>query len=144
MLTLLPYNPGVLPNKPAPTLGDSIQFEVSGLPPIKDIRLSIRNKKHKFHHRFITLRNSAIKAMNGRAWVSSEVEILLTIRSPKEMSIHSRSEYLGGIMDALDGGSGFTFTYLPIVFEDDSQVSSCSIDWKKSLEASYLIQIVFK
>ena len=82
--------------------------------------------------------------MNGRAWVSSEVEILLTIRSPKEMSIHSRSEYLGGIMDALDGGSGFTFTYLPIVFEDDSQVSSCRIDWKKSLEASYLIQIVFK
>ena len=144
MHSLLPYNPGVLPNKPAPTQGDSIQFEVSGLPPIKDTRVSIRNKKHKFHYRFITLRNSAINAMNGRAWVFSEVEIMLTIRSPKEISIQSRSEYLGGIMDALDGSSGFTFTYLPIVFEDDSQVSSCRIAWEKHVEASYLIQIVFK
>lgn len=34
----------------------------------------------------------------------------------------SMVDYVGGVIDTLDGSSGTTFTYLPIVFEDDCQV----------------------
>jgi hypothetical protein len=32
-------------------------------------------------------------------------------------------DYAGGISDTLDGSHGTTFTYLPIVYEDDCQIS---------------------
>ena len=144
MSILLPYNPGLLPNKPAPKPGESILIEVAGLPPVKDIKLSIRNKKHKFHQRFTSLRNSATKAMDGRAWTFDEVDINLVIRSPEKPTIQGHSEFLGGIFDTLDGSSGFTFTYLPIVFEDNSQVSSCNLNWERSYESSYSVHIIFK
>jgi len=46
-------------------------------------------------------------------------------------------------MDTLDGSSGFTFTYLPIVFEDDSQVCSYSNKFVETEDASYVIEIEF-
>jgi len=39
-------------------------------------------------------------------------------------------DYVGGIEDTLDGSHGFTFTYLPIVFQDDCQV--CRIEFFSS------------
>jgi hypothetical protein len=47
-------------------------------------------------------------------------------------------------MDTLDGSSGQTFTYLPIVFQDDCQVREAQASWVKGPEHSYRIEITFK
>jgi hypothetical protein len=46
-----------------------------------------------------------------------------------------------GIMDTLDGSCGSGFTYLPIVFEDDCQVASFKIDFEKSEDTWYSLEI---
>ena len=46
-------------------------------------------------------------------------------------------------MDTLDGSSGFTFTYLPIAFEDDCQVCECHNQFVESSETFYEIEIEF-
>jgi hypothetical protein len=121
----LPYDPGLLPTLPSPLPGQSIAFEVPGLPPVKDESKSIRNINHPLHSRFVLLRRTATAAMAGRAWFFGPIELRLTIfgtLEPRRKTPH----YLGGIFDSLGGSSGFTFTYLPIVFEDDSQICSAT------------------
>ena len=46
-------------------------------------------------------------------------------------------------MDTLDGSSGFTFTYLPIVFEDDCQVSLGRSMWLPASFINYTVVIGF-
>ena len=139
----LPYDPGSIPTLPAPAAGEVIHIEVEGLPPIKDVRQSIRNAKHPLHERFKQLRKDATKAMAGRAWSFGPVQLNLTVRSPKSSREHDLNAYLGGVMDTLDGSSGFSFTYLPIVFEDDSQVHGSQTRWEDAASSSYVIQITF-
>jgi len=143
MPPLLPYDPGSLPIEPAPGPGEKIRIEVAGLPPVKDVRQSIRNSRHPLHERFKTLRAAATAVMAGRAWTFGPVQLDLLIRAPKEEREDSLNTYLGGVMDTLDGSSGFTFTYLPIVFEDDSQVHSSRTRWEHSSEPNYVLQITF-
>lgn len=81
--------------------------------------------------------------MAGRAWVFSPVKIVLTVFGPPISRRHSLADYLSGILDTLDGSSGFTFTYLPIVFEDDSQVSEAEFSWVEAAESSYRIKVQF-
>jgi hypothetical protein len=118
---LLPYDPGTLPTRPAPRTGDVIRIDVEGLPPAKTIRQSIRNANHPKYESFVLLRREATAAMAGRAWVFGPVAVNITLlgRSNDGASL---VDYMAGVMDTLDGGSGPTFTYLPIVFEDDCQV----------------------
>lgn len=46
-------------------------------------------------------------------------------------------------MDTLDGSSGRTFTFLPIVFEDDSQVCEAEAKWVNRPKLSYYLEIAF-
>ena len=65
----------------------------------------------------------------------------LEIHSPIEEKRDSLIIYIGGVADTLDGSSGFTFTYLPIVYEDDSQICESSTSWVQASEASYVVRI---
>ena len=121
-MEILPYDPGVLPTLPAPSAGDRIAFRVAGLPPYKDISQSIRNTSHPRYTSFVAIRNAATAAMNRRAWSFGPIKLDLTIHAPAMHPNRRLVDYMGGVMDTLDGSSGSTFTYLPIVFEDDCQV----------------------
>jgi hypothetical protein len=144
MTLLLPYDPGVLPTRPAPTRGERLNLDLPGLPPVKDLRQSIRNRTHPLHSRFVELRRAASEGMAGRAWTFHPVEIQLVIRSPEPLGADIRNTYLGGIMDTLDGSSGYTFTFLPIVYEDDHQVTAVTTSWERSNVENYSLAIVFK
>ena len=146
MNSLLPYDPGILPSKPAPVAGERIEFQVMGVPPIKDQRQSIRNREHPLHGRFIALRKTSAEAMAGRAWVFAPVELELTVRcpAPEASERHSLTDYLAGVMDTLDGSSGFTFTFLPIIFEDDSQVIASHIQWEEAPQCSYSVSVAIR
>lgn len=134
-------DPGPLPSRPSPLANDSIHFQMPGLPPDKNIHFSIRNPKHKRHDRFKKLRDAAIGAMAGRARYSGPIQLKVEIFAPE--LAHSLVDYLGGIMDTLDGGHAPSFTYLPIVYQDDCQVVSSSFSFNESQDPSYIVEIVF-
>ena len=136
----IPYDPGILPTKPPPKAGDVIVLEVSGYPPYKDGLFSIRNPKHKDYSRFTKLRTAGIIAMNGRAWSFAPIWMDLTLYAPEFEKNKSLLDYEAGIEDTLDGSSGFTFTYLPIVFEDDCQIYKASSRLIKSTEIRYSLR----
>jgi hypothetical protein len=137
---ILPYDPGALPTRPAPKAGDVIRIEGEGLPPAKTIRQSIRNASHPMHESFVALRRAAITAMAGRAWVFGPVALNVTLFGARPNDGPSIVDYAGGVMDTLDG-SGPTFTYLPIVFEDDCQVVQSEIKWQDYPTSKYLIEV---
>ena len=146
MTKVLPYDPGVLPSLPAPSAGESVLIEVSGRPPVKDRRQSIRNRNHPLHSSFVSLRRAAIAAMAGRAWVFGPVEVRIKLFEPEEAEPEpwSMFDYVSGILDTLDGSTGNTFTYLPIVFEDDCQVRSAQAEWVDAPEIKYSVEIFFR
>ncbi|HZR73734.1 hypothetical protein [Bradyrhizobium sp.] len=137
---ILPYDPGTLPTRPAPKAGDVIRIEVDGLPPAKTIRRSIRNENHPKYESFVLLRRKATAAMAGRAWVFGPVAVNITLFGPSNDG-SSMVDYLGGVMDTLDGSSGPTFTYLPIVFEDDCQVVRSEVKLQDHPTSKYLIEV---
>jgi hypothetical protein len=144
MLNPLPYDPGLLPTKPAPSRGESLLLEIRGLPPTKTIRQSIRNQGHPHYPSFLILRKAATLAMAGRAWYFGAIELDMTILGPTHFDRWGLNDYLGGIMDTLDGSSGRTFTYLPIVYQDDCQVCATASKWIEGPQNSYRLEILFK
>ncbi len=134
-------DPGPLPSLPAPRRGETVEITVDGKPPYKDYHFSIRNPKHPKHQSFLMLRHEAIKAMAGRRWYDGPIAIAFTFYgSQLEKAL---VDYLGGIMDTLDGSHGFTFTYLPIVYQDDYQVVSGGWRFVESAETKYSLKITF-
>ncbi len=97
MSQFLPYDPGWLPTRPAPSRGETLLLEVLGLPPIKTVRQSIRNRRHPQHSLFVTLRNAATRAMAGRAWYFGPVGLHLTIFRPRHLDRWSLNDYVSGI-----------------------------------------------
>jgi len=81
--------------------------------------------------------------MNGRKWTDGEVSTDLMMRAPAFEKGKILADYVGGIMDSLDGSHGPTFTYLPIVFQDDCQVSRCKSTFKASKTSHYVVKIEF-
>ncbi|MBN2592402.1 MAG: hypothetical protein JXA81_02760 [Sedimentisphaerales bacterium] len=139
----LPYDPGILPTKPAPLAGESIIIKVSGYPPYKDEHFSLRNPRHPNYEAFIRLRKAATAAMDGRSWYFGPVGMSVTLLAPCFEKGKILLDYVGGIQDTLDGSSGSQFTYLPIVFEDDCQVVYGSDQFVVSDITSYEIVIDF-
>ncbi len=139
----LPYDPGVLPSAPAPSAGDHIALKIDGLPPYKDEHFSIRNPRHKFYSRFITLRETAIKAMGGRAPYRGAVRLDFVMHAQELEQRKRLVDYLGGIIDTLNGSHGTEFTYLPIVYEDDCQVADGQSRFAKSKTSRYEVRIGF-
>jgi len=74
--------------------------------------------------------------MAGRAWSFGPIEQRVTLSGPRDLSRWTLVDYMGGIMDTLDGSSGRTFTYLPIVFEDDCQVVGSHFNWVDAPETN--------
>jgi hypothetical protein len=52
-------------------------------------------------------------------------------------------DYVGGVMDALDGSHGQGFTYLPIVYQDDGQVVLGDYHHVRSGETRYEVELRF-
>jgi hypothetical protein len=140
---VLPYDPGVLPTLPAPAVGESLEISLDGYPPFKSIGQSIRNRSHPSHSTFIALRNAAIRAMAGRAWYFGPVSLDVTLYAPSLPVNRTLLDYVGGIMDTLDGSSGCTFTFLPIVYEDDCQVATGNMQMVQDHVVRYTIRITF-
>jgi len=51
--------------------------------------------------------------------------------------------YAMGVEDTLDGGHGETFTYLPIVFEDDCQIIDSIMRFHEAPSARYRLSFTF-
>lgn len=119
----LPYDPGVLPSSASPATGEGFVLRIEGLPPYKDEHFSIRNPRHKIYCRFTLLRQAAIAKMGGRAPFRGAVGLDFSMHAPDFEKNKFLVDYVGGVMDTLDGSHGVEFTYLPIVYEDDCQVA---------------------
>ncbi len=143
MNEFLPYHPGVIPSSPPPSVGEAISLRLDGLPPYKDEHFSIRNIRHKIHSRFTALRQAAIEAMSGRAPYRRAVGLDLVMHAPKFEKNRTLLDYMGGIMDTLDGSHGYTFTYLPVVYEDDCQVADGRSRFHPSTSEFYELIIRF-
>lgn len=143
MTHFLPYNPGIIPSRPSPHKGEILQITVSGLPPYKDRHFSLRNSRHKIHERFKELRYKAIKAMTGRAPYRGPVKLEVFMYAFNFEKGKALVDYVGGVMDTLDGSHGTEFTYLPIVYEDDCQIYSSSSQVIQSSDEHYEIKITF-
>jgi hypothetical protein len=143
MSQFLPYDPGILPSAPAPAKGEKISITLSGLPPYKEERASIRNPKHPRYSAFVELRKAATEAMSGRAWYFGAIGMDLTIRAPRLPKKLRLVDYAAGIQDTVDGSHGFGFTYLPVVFEDDCQVCDGRSVWKQAEEERYTVVFEF-
>jgi hypothetical protein len=143
MSKYLPYDPGSLPTKKSLSPGEELHIQLDGLPPIKKQGMSLRNPKNPRYDAFVALREAATKAMNGRAWYFGPVALDLTIYDKNKLDSWGLNDYMGGIMDTLDGSSGIHFTYLPIVFEDDCQVSDGRARFIRADSPKYELKITF-
>ena len=139
----LRYDPGVIPTRPAPLPGEYIVIEVDGYPPHKDEHRSIRNSSHPQYSRFMALREAAIKVMGGRAWSHGPIRLDFVLFAPSVPQKPKLRDFDGGIEDTLDGSSGFTFTYLPIVFEDDCQIVDGTMRYVVSDRTRYRVVVTF-
>jgi len=134
-------NPDVLRYLASPSPGEVIEISVAGETPFKDTHYSIRNPKHRKHYTFRNLRQRAIDVMAGRKWYDGPIKIDFTLYAP--VLERSLSDYGGGISDTLDGSHGFTFTYLPIVYQDDCQITDFEAKFKKSPDWKYNLKVTF-
>ena len=80
--------------------------------------------------------------MGGRACYEGAVRLDLIIRGDLEPGLDLLN-YAGGVMDTLGGSHGFTFTFLPIVYEDDCQVRLGSFHLTYADEPSYKLRLEF-
>ena len=121
-------HPGPLPTRPAPSAGTKITISVAGLPPYKDVSRSLRNRGSPQVQQFVELRTAAAKAMSGRRWWDTAVRLDLVVYwAQVEPPPWRLVDYLGGVMDTLDGSHGPSFTFLPLVYQDDSQICGTSM-----------------
>jgi hypothetical protein len=81
--------------------------------------------------------------MAGRALYFDAIGLDLTIYAPKLHDGLRISDYMSGIEDTVDGSCGFTFTYLPIVYQDDSQVVKSSSRFVRAEERRYHLRVDF-
>jgi hypothetical protein len=136
-------HPGVMPTLSSPKKGDSIQFRVEGLPPIKNRSFSIRNTRSKDYEKFKSLRIKATEQMKKRRWYDGPITLNITVYIKDQKPQASLNDYMSGIMDTLDGSHGFTFTYLPVVYQDDCQVNAGHMSFGHSEKDYYEVEVIF-
>jgi hypothetical protein len=139
----LPYDPGSLPTDAPPVPGDSLSLSLPGFPPCKELGRSLRNVEHPRYNAFVALRRAATEAMRGRAWYRGPIRLDVILYAPSLPENRKLIDYIGGIMDSLDGSHGFTFTYLPIIYEDDCQVTDGRHQFVQSTSERYDVHVVF-
>lgn len=83
-------------------------------------------------------------AMGGRAPFRGPIQLDIVMYAaqfePKLLS----ADYMGGIMDTLDGSHGSSFTYLPVVYEGDCQVCSGKFQLFADQDEHYEIRVTFR
>ena len=141
--SFLPYDPGSLPTDAPPKPGDSLSISLTGLPPCKELGRSLRSVEHPRYAAFVALRRAAVEAMRGRAWYRGPVQLHVAVYGPSLPENRRLLDYVGGVMDTLDGSHGPTFTYLPIVYEDDCQVAAGRHQFIESTSEGYEVNVVF-
>jgi len=147
--TFKPFpDPGILPTKPPPAEGERIIIQVDGLPPFKGGRHSLRSPKSPIYQRFVDLRLAATRAMDGRSWYEGDVWLRLTLYLPDQQWPDKLIDdfpiyYVSGVMDTIDGSHGTSFTYLPIVVQDDRQVHGLFLSIVDSDKPRYEVEISF-
>lgn len=80
--------------------------------------------------------------MRGRAWYFGAIGLELTIFAARRER-YRLVDYLAGVMDSLDGSAGQSFTFLPIVFEDDCQVVDGKSTFKLARRHGYRLVVNF-
>jgi hypothetical protein len=143
MNALLGYDPGVLPTQPPPVAGERVELWVDGWPPWKNEHFSIRNARSPQYAAFTALRRAATEAMGGKAWYRGPVRMELEFWGPVVDRKRTIDWYGAGVADTLDGGHGETFTYLPIVFEDDCQIVQSIVRFHEAPIARYRLAFSF-
>ena len=79
--------------------------------------------------------------MRGRKWTEGPVGIKITVFARNlEKSLN---DYIGGIMDTLDGSHGPSFAYLLIVFQDDCQVCNSHAQFLIAKKPRYVVEVEF-
>ncbi|MBB5034251.1 hypothetical protein [Prosthecobacter vanneervenii] len=136
-------DPGKLPTLPPPNVGERFSLSLPGLPPRKQRHRSCRNPKHPHYDRFVLLREAATNAMRGRQWFLGTVGLDLLMFGPERLHWLVANEYIGGIMDTLGGCHGTSFTYLPVVYQDDCQVISMSTNFQIESSPRYTLDVSF-
>lgn len=139
----LSSNTEVMAIYPCPKRGEKLRINVTGKPPFKDGSFSIRNPKHKIYRRFVKLRQNAIKVMKGRKWYEYPSPIQLKLTYFMRILDRSLGDYDQGIMDTLGGSHGYSFTCLPIIYQDDNQVHEVHSQYVKARSERYSIEVVF-
>lgn len=81
--------------------------------------------------------------MKGQRWTDNSVSLRISIYAPTLEKGKGAIDYVGGIMDTLGGSHGQSFTYLPIVYQDDAQVNVLTHRFHESAKAYYVIKIEF-
>jgi hypothetical protein len=69
------------------------------------------------------------------------VELDVVFYAPRLHGGKNVLDYVAGISDTLDGSSGCTCTYLPIVFQDDCQVALTRMAFVVTDETKYRVVI---
>lgn len=117
-------------------------------PQFKGGKHSLRNPKNPHYQRFVALRAAAINEMHGRAWYEGMVWLHVTLylpngKWPDKLIDDYPIYYVSGVMDTIDGSHGMSFTYLPIVIQDDRQVNHCGWSVVESEVAHYEVEVRF-
>lgn len=81
--------------------------------------------------------------MAGRTWWHGAIGLDLEIHAPDMEPRRALLDYVGGVMDSLDGSHGPHFTYLPIAYNDDCQVCKGKSSLHSSEDAWYSVRIRF-
>ena len=82
--------------------------------------------------------------MDGRAWTSQQIRLHTRITAPAALrERHTALGFVSGIMDSLDGSHGRSFTFLPVVYEDDCLVNGFCVQWTDHSNPAYEIDVEF-
>jgi hypothetical protein len=81
--------------------------------------------------------------MDGRHWFAGGVGLELVMFGAERLHWEVLNEYMGGIMDTLGGGHGSSFTYLPVVYQDDYQVVSTFATSRVAAKEHYTLTVSF-
>jgi hypothetical protein len=81
--------------------------------------------------------------MAGRTWSHGAIGLDLEIHAPHMEPSRALVDYVGGVMDTLDGLHRPDFTYLPIVYNDDCKVCEGRSSVHRSQDEWYSARITF-
>jgi hypothetical protein len=81
--------------------------------------------------------------MRGRRWSDLAISLTLSIFAPSLEKGMDVIDYVSGVCDTLGGSHGQTFTYLPIIYQDDVQANLGKYQFHEGPKTYYVIKIQF-